>query len=92
VVKKLDSSGIGVARALKEGGEVGGAGEGLDALLKRLKKAGGDGGGAVVKPIVFGDDDQEDGGTEEKEERDPQASSSTTTVPIVAPQPLRIMA
>ncbi|KAH8079726.1 hypothetical protein HD553DRAFT_318433 [Filobasidium floriforme] len=40
VVRKLDSSGIGVARAMKEGAEIGGAGEGLNSLFARLKKAG----------------------------------------------------
>ncbi len=68
---------------MKEGGQVGGAGEGLDALLKRLKRADGE----VTKPMVFGSDDEDS----EKED-EPEASGSKTVVPIIAPQPLRIMA
>lgn len=91
VVKKADAGGIGVARAIKEGGEVGGAGEGLDALLKRLKSAGSGGG-----PIVFGDD-----GEEETKEGDGDGETDgqvvvqveQTVVPTqAAPAPLRIMA
>lgn len=89
MVKKLDAGGIGVNRALKEGAEIGGAGEGLDAVLKRLKATG-------SGPIVFTDDDEEENGesaaSSGKEESKVTSVDATVVVPIVAPEPRKIMA
>lgn len=90
VVKKLDAGGIGIARALKEGAEIGGAGEGLDAVLKRLKAAG-------TGPIVFNDDDEDEkkdsaAGSGKEDSAAASGEEGLTVVPIVAPEPRRIMA
>lgn len=65
VARKLDASGIGRERAIKEGKEGNGpVGEGLENVLKRLRaKVGG--------PIVFNnDDDNEESGDVKQEEED----------------------
>lgn len=86
VARKLDASGIGRERAIKEGREGNGpVGEGLESVLKRLKaKVGG--------PIVFNNDDedenvkQESDGQEDvkvKVEAD-EASESGASTPVAA--------
>ena len=88
VVRKLDSSGIGVARAIKEGAEVGGAGEGLNSLFARLRKggsaheAGSEGGSGASTPMVFNTSDEDD-----EQENKP---SATTTTTIISPTPLSL--
>lgn len=88
VVRKLDASGIGVARATKEGAEIGGAGEGLNSLFARLKKGGsahedGSDSSRVSTPMVFdtSDEQQQAGGS----------SVVASQVEIVAPVPTRAL-
>ena len=86
VVRKLDSSGIGVARAIKEGAEVGGAGEGLNSLFARLRKGGSaheDGGSGASTPMVFNTSD-EDG---DEQENKPDVAAAPT---IISPTPLSL--
>lgn len=77
VARKLDASGIGRDRAMKEGREgAGPVGAGLEDVLKRLKSK-------VTGPIVFNDDgDAED---QVKKEADESDLASGTSTPIIAP-------